>query len=114
MCHHLPPQIFHTASGTEVRLTCKKNDSSLEFCIENLSYRQQRNGQIKRLFMQIVCFGFISTVLLPYSILVSVGLVAVVCLQIYSLLNLVCHGELVQTADAYIRNYIYNSFCSVF
>lgn len=93
MTHDLPTQIFHTANGTEVRLTCKENDSALEFCIENLAYRQQRNRQIKRILLQIICFGFISTVLLPYSMLVILGLVAVVSLQIYPLLNLVCLGE---------------------
>lgn len=93
MTHDSVPQIFHTANGTEVRLTCKANDSALEFCIENLAYRQQRNRQIKRILLQIVCFGIISIVLLPYSTLAIIALVAAVCLQIYSLRHLVCLGE---------------------
>lgn len=96
MSHNLLSQTFHTANGTAVRLTCKENDSALEFYIENLAYRQQRNGQIKRILLQIVCFAFISTILLPYSILIIAGLVAIICLQIYSLLNLVYLGELVR------------------
>lgn len=100
MTHDLLPQIFHTANGTAIRLTCKENDSALEFCIENLAYRQQRNRQIKRILLQIVCYAFVVTYLLPYSILVIVGFVAIVCLQIHSLLNLVCVGEL---SDRYFK-----------